>query len=71
MNNSEDMVIQLDGVYFKKNDETEFRRVLIQNFVKQGNLAPLTNSSQVESERIWSIGTHGKSGLSSLRGASS
>ena len=36
-------IIQLDGVRFKRNDECEFRRVVIQNFIKRGNLGPLTD----------------------------
>ena len=42
---SSDLVVQLDGVYFRRNDETEFRRVVIQNFIKSGNLAPLTDNT--------------------------
>ena len=39
------LFVDLDGVRFKKNDETEFRRVLIQNFIKAGNLDPLTDKT--------------------------
>ena len=42
---SGDIVIRFDGVRFKRNDETEFRRVVIQNFIKRGNLGPLTENN--------------------------
>ena len=31
--NSENMIIELEGIAFRKNDDTEFRRVVIQNFI--------------------------------------
>lgn len=30
---SDNMIIELEGIAFRKNDETEFRRVVIQNFI--------------------------------------
>ena len=42
--------IELDGVRFKRNDETEFRRFVIQNFIKKGNLEPLIDIVTVDSQ---------------------
>ena len=36
----------IDGVRYKSNNETEFKRIVIQNFIKQGDLMPLMESSR-------------------------
>ena len=61
-------IIQLDGVRFKRNDECEFRRVVIQNFIKRGNLGPLTDCNG--SSRKTSIeGTGGRGDAQTEKGS--
>jgi predicted Mrr-cat superfamily restriction endonuclease len=38
-----DLTIDIGGVCYRKTDESEFRRALIQNFIKEGNLKPIVN----------------------------